>query len=71
MPKQDYNSGLEENGPHRQGEKGGQGGMNKKAGMDEDDRNRMTQDKNADTGQKNKSTLIGKRHTDMEQEGKH
>ena len=69
MPKQNYGSGLEKNGPHKQGEKGVQGGMNKKNGMSEQTAERMTMDKNADRGQK-KSTLIGKRHTDMEQEDK-
>ena len=32
MPKQNFNSGLESKGPHRQGEKGGHGGTIKKAG---------------------------------------
>jgi hypothetical protein len=32
MPKQNFNSGLESNGPHRQGEKGGKGGTIEKAG---------------------------------------
>jgi hypothetical protein len=32
MPKQNFNSGLESRGPHRQGEKGGEGGTIKKAG---------------------------------------
>ena len=68
MPKQNYGSGLEKNGPHRQGEKGGEDEIGKQGRMTEDGGNRMTQDKNADTGQK-KSTLIGKRHVDMEREG--
>lgn len=33
MPKQNFNSGLEKSGPHRQGEKGGKGGTVKKAGV--------------------------------------
>ena len=37
MPKQDFNSGLENNGPHRQGEKGGKGGEVRKAGGSEGD----------------------------------
>ena len=32
MPKQDFNAGLESDGPHRQGEKGGKGGEINKAG---------------------------------------
>ena len=32
MPKQNFNKGLESDGPHRQGEKGGKGGEIKKAG---------------------------------------
>ena len=32
MPKQNFNAGLESSGPHRQGEKGGKGGTEKKAG---------------------------------------
>ena len=32
MPKQNFNKGLESSGPHRQGEKGGEGGTIKKAG---------------------------------------
>ena len=32
MPKQNFNSGLENEGPHRQGEKGGKGGDIAKAG---------------------------------------
>ena len=35
MPKQNFGSGLEKNGPHRQGEKGGKGGTQKKASMSE------------------------------------
>ena len=35
MPKQDFNSGLESDGPHRQGEKGGKGGTIKKFGPSE------------------------------------
>jgi hypothetical protein len=32
MAKQNFNSGLESRGPHRQGEKGGEGGTIKKTG---------------------------------------
>jgi hypothetical protein len=32
MPKQNFNSGLEGRGPHRQGEKGGKGGEIEKVG---------------------------------------
>jgi hypothetical protein len=32
MPKQNFNSGLENEGPHRQGEKGGKGGEVEKTG---------------------------------------
>ena len=32
MPKQNFNAGLESEGPHRQGEKGGKGGEINKAG---------------------------------------
>jgi hypothetical protein len=32
MPKQNFNKGLESEGPHRQGEKGGKGGDIEKAG---------------------------------------
>lgn len=32
MPKQNFNAGLDSEGPHRQGEKGGKGGEIKKAG---------------------------------------
>ena len=32
MPKQNFNSGLESRGPHRQAGKGGEGGTIKKAG---------------------------------------
>ena len=33
MPKQNFNSGLEKKGPHRQGEKGGKGGTMRKVGQ--------------------------------------
>lgn len=69
MPKQNYGIGLEKNGPHRQGEKGGQGGMDKKRGMSEYGGNR-TPDRSIDYERKNKSNLIGKRHIDIEREGK-
>ena len=39
MPKQNFNSGLENNGPHRQGEKGGKGGDVAKAGESAGDGN--------------------------------
>ena len=32
MPKQNFNAGLESDGPHRQAEEGGEGGTVKKAG---------------------------------------
>ena len=32
MPKQNFNKGLDSEGPHRQGEKGGKGGDTRKAG---------------------------------------
>jgi hypothetical protein len=32
MPRQNFNKGLESEGPHRQGEKGGKGGEIEKAG---------------------------------------
>jgi hypothetical protein len=32
MPKRNFNAGLESDGPHRQGEKGGKGGDIEKAG---------------------------------------
>lgn len=34
MSKQNFNSGLEKDGPPRQGEKGGKGGQLKKSGTD-------------------------------------
>lgn len=37
MPKQNFNEGLESEGPHRQGGKGGQGGDIRKAGTSEGD----------------------------------
>ena len=37
MPKQNFNKGLESEGPHRQGEKGGEGGDVRKAGASEGD----------------------------------
>ena len=68
MPKQNFGSGLEKNGPHRQGEKGGQGGPQKKAGMSEYGGDR-TQERKGDTGQKTRGNLIGKRHSDTENQG--
>lgn len=34
MAKQNFNAGMNTEGPHRQGEKGGKGGMIKKTGED-------------------------------------
>ena len=47
MPKQNFNSGLGNEGPHRQGEKGGKGGTVKKAG------------KSADGGERSRDTATG------------
>ena len=65
MAKQNFGSGLEQDGPPRQGEKGGKGGMQEKEGMSEFGGNR-TQDEMGDTGQKTRGNPIGKRHTEEE-----
>jgi len=54
---------------NRQTENTNQDNMNKNAGSNKPD-GMHAPDKNMEPGQKNKSTLIGKRHTDMENEGK-
>ena len=53
MAKQNYNKGMNTEGPHRQGDKGGKGGAIKKAG--EDSSRALT---NAKTG-KGAGTLSG------------
>ena len=69
MPKQNFGSGLENNGPHRQGEKGGKGGSVSKAGMSENGPSN-TKDHRGDTGQKTKGNPIGPRDSRTTEQGK-
>lgn len=68
MPKQDFGSGLDKNGPHRQGEKGGKGGTVKKAGMSEFGGNK-TQGRKGDTGERTKGNPIGPRDSNTNKQG--
>jgi hypothetical protein len=68
MPKQNFGSGLEKNGPHRQGEKGGKGGHTKKSSTSEFGGN-VTQDKRGDTGERTKGNPIGPRNSNTERQG--
>ena len=68
MPKQNFGSGLEKNGPHRQGEMGGKGGTQKKASMSEFGGNR-TQNRQGDTGERTKGNPIGPRDSNTDRQG--
>lgn len=70
MPKQNYGSGLEKNGPHRQGEKGGHGGILKKSGSSEFGGDK-TQQHSGDTGERTKGNPIGPRDTNTDEQGKY
>jgi hypothetical protein len=70
MPKQNFGSGLEKNGPHRQGEKGGKGGKINKAGISEFGGNK-TQDRRGDTGERTKGNPIGPRDSNTDRQGQY
>jgi hypothetical protein len=69
MPKQNFGNGLGKNGPHRQGEKGGKGGANRKAGMSERGPTK-TKHYSGDTGERTKGNPIGSRDSNTTQQGK-
>ena len=58
MPKQNFNAGLETEGPHRQGEKGGKGGTRKKQG------------RSMDPGEKGNNAGLGKSDSEKERVGR-
>jgi hypothetical protein len=68
MPKQNYGSGLEKNGPHRQGEKGGKGGEIAKAGISQHGGNK-TKGRRGDTGQRTRGNPIGPRDSNTDRQG--
>jgi len=68
MPKQNFGSGLEKNGPHRQGEKGGKGGTVAKVGVSEHGGN-ITKDRRGDTGQRTRGNPIGPRDSNTDRQG--
>ena len=68
MPNQNFGSGLEKNGPHRQGEKGGKGGTAQKAGRSEFGGNK-TEDHSGDTGERTKGNPVGPRDTKTKRQG--
>lgn len=69
MPKQNFNSGLESNGPHRQGEKGGKGGTVAKAGRSKNGPSK-TKDHHGDTGARTTGNPIGSRDSNTTEQGK-
>ena len=69
MPKQNFGSGLGDNGPSRQGDEGGKGGALKKAGMSEKGPNK-TRFNRADTGERTKGNPIGPRDSNTSEQGK-
>lgn len=58
MPKQNFNAGLESDGPPRQGEKGGKGGTIKKQG------------RSMDPGEKGNNAGVGKSDSEKENAGR-
>jgi hypothetical protein len=68
MPKQNFGSGLGKEGPARQGEKGGKGGTQSKAGVSEHGETK-TQDRGGDTGERTKGNPIGPRNSNTERQG--
>jgi hypothetical protein len=68
MPKQNFSNGSGQNGPPRQGEKGGKGGTQSKAGMSEFGGNK-TKDRKGDTGQKTRGNPIGPRDSNTDRQG--
>jgi hypothetical protein len=68
MPKQNFSNGSGQNGPPRQGEKGGKGGVQSKAGMSEFGGNK-TKDRKGDTGQKTQGNPIGPRDSNTDRQG--
>jgi hypothetical protein len=70
MPKQNFGSGLEKNGPSRQGEKGGKGGTIKKTGKSEFGGN-QTKDRGGDTGERTKGNPIGPRDSNTNRQGQY
>ena len=70
MAKRNFGSGLEKNGPHRQGEKGGRGGTVNKAGTSDFGGNK-TQHQPGDTGEKTKGNPIGRRDSNTERQGQY
>ena len=68
MPKQNFGSGLEKNGPSRQGNKGGKGGTVAKAGISEDGGDK-TQSRRGDTGERTKGNPIGPRDSNTDKQG--
>ena len=68
MAKQNFGSGLEKRGPHRQGEKGGKGGTQKKSGISEFGGNK-TRERGGDTGEKTKGNPIGQRDSKTDRQG--
>jgi hypothetical protein len=69
MPKQNFNSGLENNGPRRQGEKGGRGGAIAKAGQSERGPGK-TKDHRGDAGERTQGNPIGSRDSNTKEQGK-
>jgi hypothetical protein len=70
MAKQNFGSGLEKNGPHRQGEKGGKGGSQAKAGQSSRGPDR-TQNERSDTGERTKDSPIGPRDSNTKRQGQY
>jgi len=68
MPKQNFGSGSEKNGPPRQGEKGGKGGTIAKAGISHDGGDK-TQPRRGDTGERTKGNPIGPRDSNTDKQG--
>ena len=68
MPKQNYGSGSGKDGPARQGEKGGNGGSVRKAGVSEFCGSK-TQDRRGDTGERTNGNPIGPRDSNREKQG--
>lgn len=68
MPKQNFGSGLEKSGPHRQGEKGGRGGTVRKAGTSERGP-AETRDHRGDTGRQTRGNPIGPRDSNTDHQG--
>ena len=69
MSKQNFGSGLGQDGPHRQGEKGGKGGRVGKAGISEQGPSK-TENHRGDTGQKTRGNPLGERDSRTNGQGK-